>query len=82
MTENVEALNGIMDTYRGRCKCLEIITRDGVLQMNRIIQAQEIYLGILDLSANLNDRMEEFEDNLPKDQQDDPLLPVNGQEGY
>ena len=61
----MEALNGIMDTYRGRFKHLENITKDGVLQMDKVIQAQEIYIEISDLEANLNARMEAFEDRLP-----------------
>ena len=82
MADNVEALNIILDTYMGRCKCLETIARDGVLRMNKVIQAKVIYLGLSDLSANLNARMEEFEDNLPLDELDDPIIPIYRQEGY
>ena len=79
----MEALNRIMDTYKERCKCLEDITRDGVLQMTNVIQAQEIYIKVVsELVATLHARMEEFEDTLPLDKEYDLILPVEGEEGY
>ena len=69
MAGSVEALNRIMDTYKERCKCLEDITKDGVLQMTNVIQAQEIYIEVVsELVATLNARMEEFKDPLPLDE--------------
>ena len=82
MAENVEALNGILDTYSGRCKRLENISRAGVLRLNRVDQAQEIYVGVTDLAENLNARLLVFENDLPIDDEGDQILPVNGQEGY
>ena len=60
MADNVEALNVILDTYRGRCKLLENITKDDALCMTKFHQAQEIYLRILNLGTDLNARLSAF----------------------
>ena len=79
MAGSVEALNRIMDTYEERCKLLEIITKDGVLQMSNVIQAQKIYNEINELVLTLCGIMEEFEHTLPLDEEGDLILPVNGE---
>ena len=61
----MEALNRIIDTCYERCKCLEDITRDGVLRMANVIQAQEIYIEVSDLERKLDHRWGEFVDTFP-----------------
>ena len=82
MADNLEALSVIFDSHRGRCKRLETLTRVGKLRLANVDQVQEIYAGVDDLRKNLNTRLEAFIASLPVDEEDEPILPVNGQEGY
>ena len=81
MEDTAEALNTILDNVRGRCKHLETITADGSLRLNRIVQAQEIFIGVSELTTNLNQQMEEYEDLLPTDKEGEVIHPVYGEPG-
>ena len=82
MEDTAEALNTILDNFQARCKHLENITADDSLRLTRIVQAQEIFIGVSELAINLNQWMEEYEDLLPTDEEGEVICPVNGEPGY
>jgi len=54
MEDTAKALNTILDGFRNRCKHLENITADGSLMLPRIVQAQEVFIRVSELTTNLN----------------------------
>ena len=82
MEETAEALNTILNSFQNWCKRLENITADDSLRLTRIVQAQEIFIGVSEMTANLNRRIEEYQDLLPTDDEKDVICPIYGEPGY
>ena len=78
----MEPLNHAFEHGQKLIKCLENLTKEGSLRINKMIKAQETYKELSDLMSDLVTNLEVYEVTLPTDPEGKPEFPTYGNPGY